>query len=139
MKLKLVLATVMLVTAALMLTSLKRDELFDAYIIESSAVTDEMAAEISRDLSSSGVARAQQILDAKKPGLKKRLADLKTVPASQVDARTWERFAEGVEANRAKIMRLFADNRAIKKVADEDPTFRTNMRKLVEDYLSLIE
>jgi hypothetical protein len=139
MKLKLALVAVGLVTAALMLTSYKHDVKFEMYIGELTATTNELAAEGSRDLSSVGVARAQKILDAKKPDLKKKLAELKTVPASQVDAKTLERFQESIRANRAKIKDVFLDNPAVKEADGKDPEFLGNVVKLVEDYVSLIE
>ena len=139
MKLKLALVAVALVTAASMLISYQRDIKFETYISELTTATNEIAAEGSRDLSSAGVARAQKVLDARKADLKKKLAELKTVPVSQVDAQTLERFQESLRANRAKIKDVFLDNPAVMEADGKDPEFLANVVKLVEDYVSLIE
>jgi hypothetical protein len=139
MKLKLTLVAVALVTIALLGMSYKRDDKFDKFIGELTAVTDRMAAEGSRDLSSEGVERAKKILDAQKPDLKKRLDELKTVPVSQVDAKTLERFQECIRANRTKLKDVFLDNQAVKEADLKDPEFLGNVARLVDDYVSLFE
>jgi hypothetical protein len=139
MKLKLTLVAVALVTITLLGMSYKRDDKFEKFIGELTAVTDQMAAEGSRDLSSDGVERAKKIFDAKKTDLKKRLDELKTVPVSQVDAKTLERFQEGIRANRTKLKDVFLDNPAVKEADSKDPEFLGNVARLVDDYVSLFE
>ena len=111
----------------------KRDAEVKSFIAD----IDQVALDIARAVDEkpeTGVDRAQQLLDARKPELKKKFESLKDLRGYQVGENTTKEFADAVARNSEKVLNLQV------KYAErslDDEKFAQKLTKLSDDFNSI--
>jgi hypothetical protein len=141
-KVKFIIFACALVIAAVLTASLaspayQRDEEFESFISDLDVLTGAIESKLSEAPSVTRVVEAQEVLNAMKPALCQKLAELKALDGSRVSGPALLRFQDSVAVKGRRIS-LLLDNPELKRAAREDPTLREQVRKLHADYASII-
>lgn len=124
-------------TASLALSTYQRDDEFESFISDLDVLTGAIESKLSEAPSLARVVEAQEVLDAMKPALCRKLAELKALDGARVSGPTLLRFQDSV-ALKGRRISLLLDNPELKRAAREDPALREQVRKLHADYASII-
>lgn len=131
------LAIAAILTAHLASTAYERDDEFESFIRDLDVLTTAIESKLSEAPTLARVVEAQEILDAMKPALKRKLGELKALDGARVSGQTLLRFQDNV-ALKGSRMSFLLDNPELKRAAREDPALREGIRKLHDDYASII-
>jgi hypothetical protein len=130
-------AVAALLTARLASLTYQRDDEFESFDRDLDVLTSIIENKLSVAPTLAGVLEAQEVLDAMKPALSRKLAELKALEGAGVSGETLLRFQDDV-ALKGRRISLLLDNPELKRAAREDPEFRQRVLKLNADYASII-
>lgn len=131
------LAIAAILTAGFASATYQRDHEFENFIRELEVLTSAIESKLSEAPSLARVIEAQEVLDAMKPALSRKLAELKALDGARVSGPTWLRFQDSIALQGRRISFLL-DNPELKREARGDPALREQVLKLHADYASII-
>lgn len=113
-----------------------RDAEVTAFINDSDKLTKDILAKVKANPTATGIEEAQKILNAKKPDLKAKYNELKSVRGFQVKEETMKKFTDSVFTNMESVNSLKID---FAEKSFDDKVFGDKIDKLVADYNALFE
>jgi hypothetical protein len=161
--LKIALAAAAVLVLLVVFAARNRDRRVEVFVGELDGTADEMVNTINASPTAAGVSKAHEILSAKKDGLKAKLSELRVLTAAQAGGASLTQVEEGLRRSserinnflkeelsrrqreldelqkRAKDSGLTVDRYAVDKAQEENKQFREAMKKLLDDYKSIID
>lgn len=159
---KFALAAAAVVALVVAFSARNRDRRFEVFVGEFDSATNEIVNSISANPTAAGVARAHEILNAKKDGLKAKLSELRVLAAAHAGGGGIKQVDEVIGRSSTKLNNFFKeelsrrqgelnelqkrakdsgfteDRYAVDKAQEQNNQFREAMKNLLNDYKSIV-